>query len=209
MGRRMACDNFGGVGCMLQTRRWEKPMSKSRGSGGGSLGFPSFIYVYLIISGYPSPMSPTPYPRGREAQRNPFHRFGNADQAGSVCWDAWRGKADVARRVSEIDFRLARRDPWWGAPIPFSKGNVLWARQARPETELVFRDQNRARFCASLAWDLRAQRSGILGVAATDFRAGRGRFCACWRGFCVRGSREFWARPPRNAGRCDLEFALG
>ena len=152
---------------------------RSRGSGGGCLGFPNLIYVYLRVSGYASPLSPTPYLRGRAAQRNSFRWFGNADQASSVCWGAWRGKTDAERRVSDTVFRLARRDPWWGAPITFSKGNVLWARQARPETELVFRDQNRARFSESLAEDLRVRQSRILGVAATDFGAGRGRFCAC------------------------------
>ena len=182
---------------------------ESRGSGGGCLGFPNFIDVYLIISGYASPLSPTPYLRGRAAQRNSLRWFGNADQASSVCWGAWRGKTDAERRVSDTVFRFARRDPWWGAPITFSKGNVLWARQARPETELVFRDQKPSSvLCIAGMGSARAtignSRSGSYG-----FGAGRGRFCACWRGFCVRGSREFWARPPRNAGRCDLEFALG
>ena len=82
-----------------------------------------------------------------------------------------------------LDFRLARRDPWWGAPITFSKGNVLWARQARPETVLVFRDQNRARFCTSLAWGLRARQSGIPGVAATDWELGELHFAHAGAGF--------------------------
>ena len=128
---------------------------RSRGSGGGCLGFPNFIYVYLRIPGYASPLSPTPYLRGRAAQRNSFRWFGNADQASSVCQGAWRGKTDAERRVSDTVFRLARRDPWWGAPIMFSKGNYygLARLDQKPssfsatKTELVFLNRWR-KICA-------------------------------------------------------------